>query len=294
MKILVTGGAGFIASHVADTYIEAGHKVVIVDNLLTGFRRNVNPKAKFYKADIRDRAAMDAHLQKRKTRDREPSRSNRRSREIHPRPDPDTPDERPRHNERSRCIRYVRPRAKIKNSSSPRLAERFVPPEGTRIPLKESEATIALSPYGLSKQLGEEIIKFYSQQFGFNYLIFRYPNVYGPRQNPKGEAGVTAIFGGTHESRKQPIIFGDGTKARDYVYIDDIARANLIALRKGNHETISLGWGKLVTDQMIFDAMAKAVAFRGNRSTPLIGKVKYIKWRSTPRRQKKSSAGSRR
>src|SRR5258708_6759410 len=120
---------------------------------------------------------------------------------------------------------------------------------------------MTLSPYGLSKQLGEETIKFYARDFGFDYFIFRYANVYGQRQNPKGEAGVVAIFGATMRSGKQPTIFGDGTKARDYVYVGDIARANVAALRRGKNDVVNLGVGKLVTDREIFDAVAREVGF---------------------------------
>src|SRR5262249_55176918 len=116
------------------------------------------------------------------------------------------------------------------------------------IPANENEAPITLSPYGLSKHLGEEVVHFYARQFGFTYYIFRYANIYGPRQNPKGEAGIVAIFGAIMKSGKRPTIFGDGTKGRDYVYVDDVARANVLALKKGKNETTNLGWGKIVTD----------------------------------------------
>ncbi len=94
-------------------------------------------------------------------------------------------------------------------------------------------------------------------------MIFRYPNVYGPRQNPKGEAGVVAIFGGLMKSGKKPIIFGDGTKARDYTYIEDIVKGNVLALQKSKNEIINLGWGKIITDNMIFRGVAKATGFTG-------------------------------
>ena len=117
------------------------------------------------------------------------------------------------------------------------------------------------SPYGLSKLLGEEIVKFYAREHGLAYTIFRYANVYGPRQNPKGEAGVTAIFGGLMRAKKRPTIFGDGSKARDYVFVDDIVRANVLALRKGNDEIINLGKGTTITDREVFNAIACATRF---------------------------------
>jgi UDP-glucose 4-epimerase len=261
MKIIVTGGAGFIGSHIVDRYVAAGHTVVVIDDLLTGFKRNLNPKAKFYDADIRDHKAMDRIFKK----------------------------------ERPHIVNHLAAIAEVVKSLRdpiPTLQTNllgianlllafgkygqgknrkfiFSSTGGAmygapkRLPADENEETITLSPYGLSKHLGEETVKFYARQYNFDYFIFRYANVYGPRQNPKGEAGVVAIFGGLMKAGKSPIIFGDGTKARDYVYVEDIARANVIALRRGKNDVVNLGWGKLVTDQMIFDLVAKASGFKG-------------------------------
>ena len=104
---------------------------------------------------------------------------------------------------------------------------------------------------------------FYARQYGFDYLIFRYPNVYGPRQNPHGEAGVVAIFGGLMQHGQRPTIFGDGTKAREYMHVADIVPGNLLALRKGENDIFNLGWGKKITDRMIFDSVARATHFTG-------------------------------
>ena len=193
MKILITGGAGFIASHVADTYIKAGHKVAIVDNLLTGFRRNVNPKAKFYKADIRDLTQMQAIFKKER---------------------PEIVNHHAAIAEVVKSLRNPIPTLQTNVLGTTNVLLSFgmygrgknkkfifsstggaIYGEPKKIPADESEERAPLSPYGLSKLLGEELIKFYARQYGFSYLIFRYPNVYGPRQNPKGEAGVIAIFG---------------------------------------------------------------------------------------------------
>ena len=135
--------------------------------------------------------------------------------------------------------------------------------EPKKIPASESTPATPLSPYGISKFLGEEVIKFYAKLFGFQYLIFRYPNVYGPRQNPKGEAGVVAIFTELMRNGTQPTIYGDGTKARDYVYVDDIVRANVTALRKGKNEILNIGWGRKITDKKIFDEIRKNIKFVG-------------------------------
>jgi UDP-glucose 4-epimerase len=259
MRIIVTGGAGFIASHVADAYIKAGHHVAIIDNLLTGFRKNVNPKATFYKADIRDLKAMER---------------------IFKRERPEVVSHHAAIAEVVKSLRNPIPtfEANVLGTANVLISfgmygqgknKKFIFSstggaiygEPKKIPADESTPETPLSPYGLSKALGEQIIKFYARHFGFNYFLFRYPNVYGPRQNPKGEAGVIAIFGGMMKRTKQrPTIFGDGTKARDYVYVGDVVRANVLALKKGNGVTVNLGWGKKVTDQMIFNALSHALS----------------------------------
>ncbi|HUZ92400.1 MAG TPA: NAD-dependent epimerase/dehydratase family protein [Candidatus Paceibacterota bacterium] len=261
MKIIVTGGAGFIASHVVDAYIKAGHRVVVIDNLATGFRRNVHPKAKFYKADIRDLALME---------------------KIFAREKPEIVNHHAAIAEVVKSLKNPIPTLEVNVLGTTNVLLAFgkygtgahkkfifsstggaIYGEPKKIPAGESTPPVPLSPYGLSKFLDEEVIKFYARHFGFDYFIFRYPNVYGPRQNPKGEAGVIAIFGGLLKSGKRPIIFGDGTKARDYTYVGDIARANLIALRRGKNETVNIGWGKVTTDRMIFDEVARATGFSG-------------------------------
>jgi len=259
MKIVITGGAGFIASHIADAYLKAGHQVVIIDNLLTGSRKNINPQAKFYKADITNLALMEKIFKA----------------------------ERPEILNHHAAIAEV---VKSLKNPIPTFATNIIGTanvllsfgkygrgkkrkvlfastggaiygEPKKIPANENTPGAPLSPYGLSKLLGEEMVKFYSRQFSFPYLIFRYPNVYGPRQNPKGEAGVVAIFTGLMKQGKRPTIFGDGTKTRDYTYVADVVKANLIGLKRGKDITVNIGWGKEISDQMIFDLIAKNLHF---------------------------------
>lgn len=260
MKIVVTGGAGFIASHITDAYIKAGHKVVVIDNLLTGFRKNVNPKAKFYKADIRNLGLMERIMKRERP---EVVNHHAAVAEVvkslrNPIPTLET-NLLGTTNVLLALGKYGRGKNKKFIFSSTGGA---IYGEPKKIPADETTPATPLSPYGLSKLLGEGLIKFYAKQYNFDYLIFRYPNVYGPRQNPKGEAGVVAIFGGLMKAGKRPIIFGDGSKARDYAYVDDIVRANMIVLRRGKNEIINLGWGRLVTDKMIFDGVAKTTGFK--------------------------------
>lgn len=253
--ILVTGGAGFIASHVVDAYIKLGHKVIVVDNLSTGSNENINPKAIFYDVDIRNRQAIE---------------------DIFKRHRPKIVNHHAAIAEVIKSLKDPIPTIEVNVMGTINLLmagkdngmEKFIFAstggaiygEPEKIPANEKTPATPLSPYGLSKLQGEEAIACYARNFGFDYLIFRYPNVYGPRQNPHGEAGVVAIFGGLIVDGQRPTIFGDGTKARDYVYVDDIVRANIIALTNGTNNIVNLGWGIKITDRMVFDAVAEAIS----------------------------------
>jgi UDP-glucose 4-epimerase len=270
MKIIITGGAGFIASHITDAYIKAGHRVVVIDDLSKGFRRNINPKAKFYKADVTNLALMEKIFAKEK------------------------PEVVNHHAAIAEVVRSVRDpiptlttnvlgtanvllafghhgSAMRRGAGKNKARGKFIFSstggamygDPKRIPVNEGTPADPLSPYGLSKKLAEETIAFYAKQFGFDYFIFRYANVFGPRQNPHGEAGIVAIFGALMKAGETPTIFGDGTKARDYVYVGDVAAANLAALRRGKNTTVNIGRGKIVTDQEMFEAIAEAMHFDG-------------------------------
>jgi len=260
MKIIVTGGAGFIGSHVVDGYVKAGHKVVVIDNLATGSLKNLNTKAKFYKSDIKKLDLIDKIFRK------------------------ERPEVVNHHAAIAEVIESVKnpvPTFQTNVSGTVNILLAFgkygcgrnrkflfsssggaIYGEPQKIPVSETAPAAPLSPYGLSKLLGEEIIKFYARTYGFKYLILRYSNIYGPRQNPGGEAGVVAIFGGLIKDGHRPTIFGDGTKARDYVYVGDIVRANVAGLRMGENEILNLGWGRMITDQQIFNAISKNLEFK--------------------------------
>ena len=260
MKIIVTGGAGFIASHIVDKYISLGHKVAVIDNLSTGQRKNINKKAKFYKADIRNLDLMERIFKKEK-----PNIVNHHAavaEVVKSLKNPIPTFE-------SNILGTVNVLISLAKYGAGRNKKIIFSSTGgaiygepEKIPADESTKISPLSPYGLSKFLGEECIKFYAKTHDIEYLIFRYPNVYGPRQNPKGEAGVVAIFAGVIKEGKSPIIFGDGTKTRDYVYIDDVVKANETGLSKAKNEIINIGWGKKISDQMIFNEVAKNFNFK--------------------------------
>lgn len=255
--ILVTGGAGFIASHIVDAYVAQGHKVVIVDNLSTGFRKNLNPKARFYKSDIKNLAQMRAIFKK------------------------ERPDILNHHAALAEVVKSMRdPLNTLATNVNGTVnlllcsgefgVKKFIFAstggamygQPKKIPANEQTPVAPMSPYGLSKLLGEECIKYYAAFYGFSYTIFRYANVYGPRQNPHGEAGVVAIFGDLIKAGNRPTIFGDGSKTRDYVFVGDIVEASKAALVKGNGHLMNLGVGKQISDRNIYDAVAKTLKFK--------------------------------
>ncbi len=261
MKILITGGAGFIASHIADAYIKEGHSVHILDNLETGSRKNLNPKAIFHKADIRKTADVERVFAKVK-----PEVVNHHAAIVSvveslrdPIPTLQT-NVVGTANVLAAFGKYGQGKNKkfIFASTGGALYG-----EPKKIPADETTPIAPLSMYGLSKYLAEQEIAFYARTFGFSYCILRYTNVYGPRQNPHGEAGVVAIFGLLMKQGKQPIIFGDGKKSRDYLFIEDVVHANVIALNKGANIAVNLGWGNMITDQMIFNTIDEATGFKG-------------------------------
>ena len=251
MKILVTGGAGFIASHIVDGYIKGGHSVSVIDNLSTGKKENLNPKAKFYKIDIVNFSSLEKVLAKER---------------------PDIINHHAAVAEVVKSLINPLPTLEVNIAGTLNLLRLFqkypikkfifastggaIYGDAPKLPADENALEKPLSPYGVSKLLGEKLIQAYAGAKKFSYLIFRYPNVYGPRQNPNGEAGVIAIFSQLIKNKKSPTIFGDGTKGRDYVYVSDIVQANLLALTKGNNEVINLGSDRLTTDKEVFETIA--------------------------------------
>jgi UDP-glucose 4-epimerase len=138
-------------------------------------------------------------------------------------------------------------------------------------PVDESHPVNPISPYGISKHTVEHYLFAYRENFGLDYVVLRYPNVYGPRQDPHGEAGVVAIFSLQMLAGEQPVIFGDGTKTRDYCYVGDIVNANMIALNSGGGGVYNLGRGIEVSDLEIFEAVKQAV---GSKVLPVFAPVR--------------------
>ena len=235
MRILVTGGAGFIGSHVVDMYLEAGHDVFVVDDLSTGKRENLHPKAHFLHADILDLAVRKLIAAEKI------DVVNHHAAQMDVRRSVADPlfDARVNLLGMLNVLEGAR-EAKVKKvifSSSGGT----VYGEQTMFPAGEEHPTQPISPYGVSKRSGEQYLYFYSVEYGIPYVALRYANIYGPRQDPHGEAGVVAIFTLRLLSGNQPLINGDGKQTRDYVFVKDVARANLAVLQTDYCGPINIG-----------------------------------------------------
>ncbi len=237
MKILVTGGAGFIGSHVTDAYVELGHEVVVVDNLRTGFKENVNPKAKFVKMDVQDKEIFDLFQQEKF------DLINHHAAQM----DIRLSVKDPTFDARNNIIGTINLlEAAIRNGVRRAI---FISSGGAiygeqdYFPADEEHPTRPLSPYGIAKLTGEKYLYYYHKTYGLNYLALRYANIYGPRQNPHGEAGVIAIFTSKLLKNEQPIINGDGKQTRDYVFVSDVVEANVRALDFDGCEALNIGTG---------------------------------------------------
>jgi len=231
MKILVTVGAGFIGSHVVDLYIKKGYEVVVVDNISSGSTEYINPKAKFYKLDINELNLNDNKLED-VFKDEKPDVINHHAAQISVSASVKDPvfdasvNILGTLNLLENCVKY-NVKKFIFASTGGAIYE-----ETEKIPIDENHPTRPLSPYGVSKLAIENYLYFYKKVHHLDSIIFRYANVYGPRQDPYGEAGVVAIFINKMLKSENPIIYGDGNQTRDFVYISDAAQVNLLVLKE--------------------------------------------------------------
>ena len=253
MRVLVTGGAGFIGSHIVDALIERGDDVFVIDNLSEGSRANLNPDARLFDVSVNDadglaRAFAEAN----------PDVVSHHAAQISVRNSMYDPT----HDAQVNIIGSLN----VLQCAVKHDAERFifastsvVYAKPSRLPMDETHPLRPESVYGVSKLSVENFIRLYSDAYGIKHKIFRYGNVFGPRQNPHGEAGVVAIFTGQFMRGEQPTIFGDGSKTRDYIYISDIVSANIAALEAaGDNDTYNIARGIGVSDFEIFDAVRGA------------------------------------
>jgi UDP-glucose 4-epimerase len=221
-RVLVTGGAGFIGSHVADAYLAAGHDVWIVDNLSSGRRENLPPEAEFVEMDIRDAGIRDLF------RDVRFDLVNHHAAQIDVRVSVADPAKDASIN----ILGLLNLTEAALEVGTDRVI--FVSSGGVvygepeQIPTPETAPKLPLSPYGVTKLGGEYYLNYYRKIRGLEYVALRYSNVFGPRQDPHGEAGVVAIFCNRLLAGRALTIFGDGEQTRDYVYVKDVVAANML------------------------------------------------------------------
>ncbi len=236
MKCLVTGGAGFIGSHIADILIKKGEEVSIIDNLSTGDIKNLNKKAVFYKEDIRNKKAIEKMFEKEKLDYVFHTAAQINVRESVENPVKDASINILGTLNLLEACRKCNVKKFIFSSTGGAIYG-----DNVKIPTIETEKQQPTSPYGIAKLSIEKYLYFYKKVYGIDYVSLRYSNVYGPRQNYKGEAGVVAIFINKILNNKQSVINGSGKQTRDYVYVRDVARANLLALKLNGIFNVSTG-----------------------------------------------------
>jgi UDP-glucose 4-epimerase len=242
MKVLVTGGAGFIGSHVADALVARGYDVHVLDDLSGGRRENVRAEATFHELDIRsDEAADLVRKEKFDALLHLAAQMDVRKSVADPRFDAD--------------VNVLGALNLLEAGRESRLKKVVFASTGGAIygepdpavndggPQPESHPQRPLSPYGITKLVTEKYLYFYEQSYGIEYVALRFGNVYGPRQNPHGEAGVVAIFSERLLDGEQPVIYGHGEQTRDYVYVGDVVRAVLAALDHEGSEIVNVGTG---------------------------------------------------
>ncbi len=237
MRAIVTGGAGFIGSNIVDGLTKNGADVWIVDNLSTGKKENLNNKAEFVKLDIADRNALEKVFKSVK-----PEIVFHLAAQIDVRKSVAKPafdasvNVIGAINVFELSVEYGVKRIVFSSTGGAIYGE----PE--KLPATEETEVAPLAPYGVSKYCGEQYLNYFKRLFGIERVILRYANVYGPRQDPLGEAGVVAIFTGKILKGANPVIFGDGKQTRDYVYVKDVMRANILAIN-GKEGTYNIGTG---------------------------------------------------
>jgi UDP-glucose 4-epimerase len=257
LKILVTGGAGFIGSNLVDTLVGLNHDVVVVDNLSSGLKKNLNPKARFYEIDIRDKRLSEIFEREK------PDIVDHHAAQIDVRKSGEDPIADAEANILgslnliTNCVRFGVQRVVYASTGG------AIYGDPQYLPADEKHPVNPISQYGVSKHTVEHYLHLYSIVNGLDYIILRYSNVYGQRQNPYGEAGVVAIFAIQMLTEKQPTIFGPGDKTRDYAHVSDIVKANIVALEKGKNAIYNIGTGVETSDQEIFDTLAGVLGYKG-------------------------------
>ncbi|HLL06084.1 MAG TPA: NAD-dependent epimerase/dehydratase family protein [Myxococcaceae bacterium] len=252
MKVLVTGGAGFIGSHVCDQFVRAGHEVIALDNLSSGKKENLDPRVRLAVLDIRSPEAAEL------IRSEKPHAICHLAAQM----DVRRSVEDPRFDAEANILGMLNLLEAARVSGVKKVifssTGGAIYGEQDVFPAPESHATRPVSPYGVSKASGELYLGYYRAQYGLQYVALRYANVYGPRQNPHGEAGVVAIFAQRLVAGSPCTIYGDGGQTRDFVFGPDVARANLLAFEKDYVGAVNIGTGIETDINRLFTLLAQA------------------------------------
>jgi UDP-glucose 4-epimerase len=255
---LVTGGAGFIGSHIVDRLLGKGMRVAVIDNLSSGYRENVNADAVLHEADIRDAERVRAIFGEEK-----PEVVFHLAAQMDVRKSVADPV----YDAQCNVIGSLNLLEACKATGTRKFVFSstggVIYGEPNYLPVREDHATLPMCPYGAAKRSVETYLHMYQENFGVGYTVLRYGNVYGPRQDPHGEAGVIAIFSQMMLSGDQPRIFGDGSQTRDYVNVRDVVEANMLAMDGGNGRIFNVGTaiGTPVLD--IFNYVKAATGYPG-------------------------------
>lgn len=257
MKHIVTGGAGFIGSHLVDRLIDAGDEVMVIDNLSTGKREFVNAKAKFIEGDIVDKDMIERVYSEYK-----PDYLHHLAAQI----DVRYSFEHPIIDAQVNIIGTLNLIESARRYSTRRII--FASSGGTvygepdRNPVPESYPNIPVSPYGMSKLVSEKYLDLYKRLYGLNYVSLRLGNVFGPRQSPKGECGVFSIFALKMLKGERPTIYGDGTATRDYIFVDDVIDSFIASLDENiPSDYYNIGRGEETSTKEVYDLLAKVVGY---------------------------------
>lgn len=273
MRILVTGGAGFIGSNIVDAFLAQGHEVAIVDDLSTGKAANLNPRARFYQVDIRDNDALGRAFDAFK-----PEVISHQAAKADVRESLQKPQLYAEVNiiGSLNLLEQARRIGALKIIYAGTGGATYGEPQ--YLPVREDHPVNPLDPYGASKHQVEHYLFLYHYNYGLNYTVLRYPNVYGPRQNPFGEAGVIAIFTYKMLQGETPTIFGTGAKERDFCFVGDVAEANVLALAGGDNEIFNIGSGIGTSVNTVYEILQEATHFNrpANHAPDKAGEVNKI------------------
>jgi UDP-glucose 4-epimerase len=272
MKVLVTGGAGFIGSHVVDTLVGFNYEVVVIDDLSTGSKSNLNPQAKFYETDIRSREVRNIFEQEQfDFVIHHAAQMDVRRSLAEPLFDADV--------NIFGTLKLIELAKEFKIKRFVHISSAAVYGEPRRLPCNELDPEFPLCQYGVSKHTIEHYLHVYHVNYGIEYTVFRYPNVFGARQNPKGEAGVIAIFTGKMLANEPIEIHGDGSQTRDFVHVDDIAYANYLAVKVSHSSGIyNLGSGIPTSVNDIYTELASLTNYQlpVTFTSPILGETLHI------------------